>query len=64
MMMPAQPTAKLIIAQAQFLFAILETTLDGPTQATDPDKSRQRGVGGRIAEIILGFATEDISATD
>ena len=43
MMMPAEPTAELIIAHTKRLFSILKASFDGPAQAAEADEFWQRG---------------------
>src|SRR5260370_21776982 len=52
-LIPPPPEAQLIVVHAQLAFALLETTLNRPAHAADADELGQRGVGGRIAHVVL-----------
>jgi len=64
MMMPPQQTAKVIITQPKFLFAILETRFNGPAHAGDPDQGGQRCIGRGIRQVIFGSERKGVAETD
>jgi hypothetical protein len=64
MMMPPTPTPHFVITPAEILFAVLKAGLDGPPHPAQPDQGRQRGMGGRVAQIGLQLPSQEVASQD
>ena len=54
-MVPALPTAGLVMIQANFAFAFFKRRLNRPAQARHAHQFRGRTIGGRVAQEVFDF---------
>ena len=55
MMMPTAPSANLVVGQAGFALAALNTLLDTMLRLGDPNKVRQFGVKRSVGQMVIRF---------
>jgi len=53
MVLPAQPTAGVIMVEAEFAFAFFKDNFDGPPQPAQPNQRQQGDIGRGVAEVEL-----------